>query len=293
MTERTKGRRPNYKVLGTTGNFVEVRSSFRQRSAEQPSESLPHGCNVMSGIGLEEDPNHSPLPEVENAVIESTEDGDHYEDAPTEQQLLQQHDILQQQKLLQQSLLFEKEDQERKLLLQQLEDERQRFLLEQERERDIRMQSLMNERSAEELERTVKHLKSQAGSLSEDITDFIDENPAKEFSSSIEDLDKCVARIEDLRSAFRTKHKELLSHCHLDHIRNLEDPYLAKMSEVKSYLKELKSKRKALRDNEEGRRAKLVQDRESKVKFINEEVRRIIKSLNDVFSDDLDTIKSR
>ena len=32
-----------------------------------------------------------------------------------------------------------------------------------------------------------------------------------------------------------------------------------------------------------------MQDRESKVKFINEEVRRIIKSLNDVFSDELDT----
>ena len=60
------------------------------------------------------------------------------------------------------------------------------------------------------------------------------------------------------------------------------------MSEVKIYLKDLTNARKVLRDNEEGRRAKLAHDRESKVKFINEEVRRIIDSLDDVFSDELD-----
>ena len=146
----------------------------------------------------------------------------------------------------------------------------------------------MNERAADieakETEKTVRHLKSQAKSLSDDIRDYIEENPGEEHKDSLEDIDKHIARIEDLRSVFRNKHKELINHCHPDNIGGLERSFGETISEIKEYLKDLKGRRKSLRDNEVDRKFQLDQNRASKVKFINEEVRRIIASFNDIFS---------
>ena len=95
------------------------------------------------------------------------------------------------------------------------------------------------------------------------------------------------SKIEELRSAFRIKHKELLNHCPREQAEKLEKEFASIVDQVKKYLRDLKSKRKTIREKEDNCKAKLTQDKENKVKFINEEVRRIITSLSEVFSGDV------
>ena len=75
--------------------------------------------------------------------------------------------------------------------------------------------------------------------LSEDITDFIDENPI-EFLSNVNEVNDSVARIEHLRTAFR----------HLNHqvSRKLENTsstrYFEQMNSIKQYIKDAKERRR-------------------------------------------------
>ena len=309
MTERTGGRRPDYKILGSKGRvdgeIVKVSSSYSDRTSN--SSRNPSTQGNMS------DSDEEPTSNVDNT--EGAGGDPHNGEFSLEQELLlqqQQQQPLypQQQKLLLQQGL-EQEEIERK----QREDDEQRerakqekeLLLQYQREQAIRedtlrlrlrhennenrLQHLMDERAADmeekEAIRTFKHIKGQRDSLSEDISDFIDENPADEFENSIEDLDKCVVRIEDLRSAFRTKNKELLNNCHPNDIDKFEQFSNRVLDQIKDYLKRLKDKRKSLRTTEANNKAMLVQNKASKLKFMNEEVKRIITSLQTTFSTDL------
>ena len=43
----------------------------------------------------------------------------------------------------------------------------------------------------------------------DDIYDFVDENPIASIKENVDDIDKAIAKIEDLRSTYRALHKEM------------------------------------------------------------------------------------
>ena len=53
---------------------------------------------------------------------------------------------------------------------------------------------------------------SQLQALSDDIDDYIDENPSNEICESLSDLDFVIRKMEEMRSIYRSKHKELIIH---------------------------------------------------------------------------------
>ena len=48
MTERTGGKRPDYKVLGATGEYVQRNTDFRSTSSDPESENAVHSQNASS-----------------------------------------------------------------------------------------------------------------------------------------------------------------------------------------------------------------------------------------------------
>lgn len=52
-------------------------------------------------------------------------------------------------------------------------------------------------------------LSTEESTISEDINDFIDENPIEISCDSIEDIDEIISKTEKIRSYYRSKHKEL------------------------------------------------------------------------------------
>ena len=57
-------------------------------------------------------------------------------------------------------------------------------------------------------ERMGDNLEIQEASIAEDIDDFINkENPQEDIAKSVADLDAVFTNIENLRSAYRNKHK--------------------------------------------------------------------------------------
>ena len=69
--------------------------------------------------------------------------------------------------------------------------------------------------------------------LSEDITDFMDENPI-EFLTNVNEVNEAVARIEHLRTAFR----------HLNHQSSGKLEHTEQMNNIKQYIKDAKERRR-------------------------------------------------
>ena len=57
----------------------------------------------------------------------------------------------------------------------------------------------------------LQQITSQQGALTEDVNDFMDENPIKEISENVDDLDSVISRVEEFRSRYRSLHEELKS----------------------------------------------------------------------------------
>ena len=85
-----------------------------------------------------------------------------------------------------------------------------------------------------------KQLLIDASSLSDEITDFIDEHPVNEACHSINDCNSILEKIEILRSNFRRRHKEIKTV-----VENYEENYgkefAVKMGEIKVYIKDINS----------------------------------------------------
>ena len=52
-------------------------------------------------------------------------------------------------------------------------------------------------------------LTAEESTIAEDIDDYLDENPIKEIGQNIGDHDIVCKRVEDLRSIYRGRHKQL------------------------------------------------------------------------------------
>ena len=102
-----------------------------------------------------------------------------------------------------------------------------------------------------EIDRTVnmsedetKMLQGRINLLIDDLNDFMDENPMTDTSSTVEDVDDCIKRAEDIRTAYREMHGRLLEGLGETEYATKHKPTFEKnMLSVKNYIK-LGKKRK-------------------------------------------------
>ena len=161
----------------------------------------------------------------------------------------------------------------------------------EEQEKRIRWmdqaQAEARKRMTEEQGQHANQLISQAASLSEDIIDFMDEHPCGDLSNSIDDLDKLINKMEEMRSIFRSKHSELKFQYRDQYHPNLGKQCNETLAAIKKYLVEVRNKRKSIRDNEDSARTSQLLAKEKKLKFLGTEVRRTMSSLEDIFTTDM------
>ena len=140
-------------------------------------------------------------------------------------------------------------------------------------------------------DRLVNQLMSTATSIADDIEDYIEEHPSNDVGNSIDDIDKVLSKMEELRSAFRGKHNELKVQCGPHRYPpNLEGSRETTLARIKSYLTEVRARRKLLRDGEETAKTTSMVAKREKLKFMIAEVIRTTTGLQNVFNADLDDL---
>ena len=212
MTERTKGKRPDYKILGTTGDFVEKDSGV-QPVPETAISDFTQINSSNSTIKMDEDDVPTDIlgatsADVEIPAVDTKESDKATLELPKD--LLDKDELLEQQQEKHNLLRDEWERQETEHALQKkaqaADAERMRWVMQQQQEE---MNRKANQDQFNQANKAANQLIGQAISLSDDIEDFIEENPSDELGNSVVDLDKIISRMEELRSSFRAKHNEL------------------------------------------------------------------------------------
>ena len=91
---------------------------------------------------------------------------------------------------------------------------------------------------------------SEQESVVDDIYDFVDENPIAFVRENLDDIDKSISKIEDLRSTYRSLHKELkrLSPDTYEGDHSIRYDNVVKL--IKDYIKEAKDARVNIRTSE-------------------------------------------
>ena len=296
MTQRTGGNRPDYKVLGTTGEYIERNSGVRQRFLEAQGEnivdtshdeSFDSANSKMDDEGEHDEPflgaiggdaaavaDAGAIPKISTPNLQVNDSTGGLGTSPTKVDLFQQLRTEEAERLLREKLQEEKE-QRMRWVMQQRQDE-MKLMMAQE-------QFNMDNKAANQLI-------GQAITHGEDIEDFIEENPSDQFGNSVADLDRIISKVEDMRSTFRGKHNELKIHFE-DHPGRYDDVlgkvYKTTLETVKKYLRDARGKRKSLRDNEDYEKVAKLEAREAKIKFLKTEVKRTISSLGSVFTTDI------
>ena len=83
--------------------------------------------------------------------------------------------------------------------------------------------------------------------LAADIRDVIDENPSDEIIS-INEIESVLMKIEQLRRQYRNTHIQLQLYMKDDYEKSHRKQYDALLSEIKTYIKELKHKKHSIND---------------------------------------------
>ena len=140
--------------------------------------------------------------------------------------------------------------------------------------------------AAEALKMTdVNELVAEEATISEDIDDFLDENIVKEIGNAVEDFDRINHRVEDLRSAYRGKHKQLKTSMG---DQGYQDTYAdqceKKLNSIKNYIKDLKQARKSLRDGQDTKAKDVSKVQQKKFSFLRDEIEATINKLTLSFS---------
>ena len=158
-------------------------------------------------------------------------------------------------------------------------------LFAQQRAHDAQLQKQLQNQTL------LKQLVSHIDALSGDIADFIDENPITHVSLTVADLDAMISKIEEYRSVYRVKHRELEHSVGNDDysIRFLPD-YTRTLREIKSYIVDVKGKRNAQRLDQDLARNDVAMQQAKKLEFLRSEADRQISHLELVFDEDLSEI---
>ena len=112
--------------------------------------------------------------------------------------------------------------------------------------------------------------------LGADIDDFIEEYSASDCET-VEEVNNCVSRAEDLRSVYRLKHSEYSKICEDYENSEQKTDYEMRIASVKRYLKKLKDRKKFLKDEDTMRESE-VQEKTSK--FLIKEIHKNLSELS-------------
>ena len=126
----------------------------------------------------------------------------------------------------------------------------------------------------------------EASTLPGDLSDFIDENQKEDMLDASE-IDSKISKLEELRTVYRRKHKELKI---LSGISN-EDLYGKNVEKtlmlVKEYITGANSFKKKLAEKKSLADRKAQESQRKSELFLEEEIRSTIRSLHDVFTTDV------
>ena len=131
----------------------------------------------------------------------------------------------------------------------------------------------------------VNDLVADEATISEDIDDFLDENIIREIGNAVEDYDRINQKIEDLRSAFRGKHKQLKSSIgDQEYADKYADQCRTKLDAIKDYIMNLKQARRTLRAGEDTKAQDVSRVQKAKFQFLGNEIDAAVNKLTDLFS---------
>ena len=121
--------------------------------------------------------------------------------------------------------------------------------------------------------------------LAEDIDDFQEENEVKEIGKNVGDHDLICRQIEELRTAYRTKHNQMKSSLDPDEYKEkYEAAYKGRIEKIKQFIKAVKAQRQSLRQGEDRKAENESEAKATKFMFIEKEIRESITRLDSIFT---------
>ena len=133
----------------------------------------------------------------------------------------------------------------------------------------------------------IDSLKVDESTLAEDVDDFIDENEIDQ-SSTLEEIDVKINRMEQLRTSYRRLHNELKTLLQESYGDQYGSSYECKLQMIKSFIKNANAVKK---DKSEMKSKADVKQKSSKLRsdiFLAQEVKTSMTHLKEVFGVDLD-----
>ena len=134
----------------------------------------------------------------------------------------------------------------------------------------------------------VKQLGLNISILTDEIFDFIDENPINDDMNSIEDFDIIICKIEQLRTAYRTKIKEVESIVTVD--ENFTKDSVLVLEKMKGYIKNAKYAKNQIKRNVFAKTADEDQSKMKALEFQIKDIKIQLESTESKFMTDLSKV---
>ena len=131
---------------------------------------------------------------------------------------------------------------------------------------------------------------SQADAVTDDIYDFLDENPIDEIRGNVSDLDRNVSKMEELRSQYRTLHRELKRLLPGIYEAEYGHSFRETLEAVKEYIKDAKKERVGLRSREADKTDGDKLRKSQSVKLMIDNGERIVTELEGQFAEPLESM---
>ena len=119
--------------------------------------------------------------------------------------------------------------------------------------------------------------------LAVDIKDVIDKNPSNEIVS-INEIESVLMKIEQLRTQYRNTHIQPQLYMKDDYEKSHRKQYDALLSEIKTYIKELKYKKHSITDVKISAERNEIHAKQKSLKFLIGETKRSIHELGKEFN---------
>ena len=119
--------------------------------------------------------------------------------------------------------------------------------------------------------------------LAVDIKDVIDKNPSNEIVS-INEIESVLMKIEQLHTQYRNTHIQLQLYMKYDYEKSDRKQYDALLSEIKTYIKEIKYKKHSITDTKISTERNEIHAKQKSLKFLIGETKRSINELGRGFN---------
>ncbi|XP_057302687.1 uncharacterized protein LOC130636854 [Hydractinia symbiolongicarpus] len=126
--------------------------------------------------------------------------------------------------------------------------------------------------------------------LADDIDDFVDENQSGYYGESIEDIDSNIKQMENLRTQYRRKHRELSANLKELYEGTYGKSYTLKIESMKSFVMMKRERRQRLRERQN---LGDIESSERKMKFLVNEIIQLISYLQESFTSSLSTLDDK